>query len=90
MKLDTHLLNDVRNLFQATIVKILAKVLTFLRLSEGGSKTESKRKYDLTTCSWVNDDQDDPRRVPTCHSKLDQGTKPTKNSRIEERLKSSK
>ena len=46
-KLDTHLLKDVRNLFQATIVKILAKVLTFLRLSEDGSKTESKRKHDL-------------------------------------------
>ena len=90
MKLDTHLLKDVRNLFQATIVKILAKVLTFLRLSEGGSKIESKQKYDLETCSWVNDDQDGPRWVPTCHSKLDQDKKPSKNSRIKERAQITK
>lgn len=87
MKLGTHLPKDIRNLFHATIVKILAKVPIFFSLNGVCSKTEPKSKYDLETCSWMIDDQDDPRWVHTYCSKLDHSKKPTKNSRINERLK---
>ena len=86
-KFEPHLPKDIRNLFQSKISEIHAKVPIFFSLSEGGSKTEPNAKYDLETCSWVIDDQDDPRWVRTCHSKLDQGKKPSKNSWIKERLK---
>ena len=80
-----HLPKDIRNLFQSKITEIYAKIPIFFNLNEGGSKTEPNAKYDLETCSWVVDDQDDPRWVPTCHSKLYHGKKPSKNSQIKER-----
>ena len=83
-KLEPHLLRTNRNLFQSTIATIQPRVPTIFSLNEEGSKTRSNRKRDLATCSWVIDDQDDPRWVPTCHSKLDHKEKSIKNSRIKE------
>ena len=85
MKLEPHLVKDIRNLFQSRTAEIHTKVPIFFSLNEVCSKTEPNTKYDLKTRSWVIDDQDDPRWVPTCHSKLDHSKKPTKNSRIKER-----
>ena len=87
IKLDTHLLKDVWDLLQATIVKIFAKVLTFLRLSEGGFKNRTNTKTWSKRLLVGDDDQDDLRWVPTCQSKLDQVRKSNQNSRIKERPK---
>nr|CCI55451.1 PH01B001E05.7 [Phyllostachys edulis] len=51
-------IKDVRNLFQLTIMKIIAKVLTFIRFSEGCFTTEPNTKTVIEMISWEESIQD--------------------------------
>ena len=48
-------------------------------MSEGWYKNRAKPNIDPKTCSWVEDDQNDPRYNPTCHNKQDHGQKSKEN-----------
>lgn len=72
------------------IEKIKTKVPQISRIREGGHRNHAKPKIDSKTCSWVEDDQDDPRYILTYHIKQDHGQKPRENQRIKENPKITK
>ena len=69
---------------------IRAKAPQISRMREGGHKNRAKSKIDPKTYSWVEDDQDDNRYIPTCRSKQDHSQKLKENQRINENPKITK